>query len=119
MLFDETLIHTCEITLPGKVQVGEDSWGRPIYENHEPKTEKCRYNAKKVYLKDTAGTEQVLEMKLFLLSETAIDPQMSVGNVQDDSGNLLTETNLEVDSIIPRYDDKTLHHYEVFLKGAE
>ncbi|OJG33748.1 hypothetical protein RV00_GL001002 [Enterococcus devriesei] len=113
------MIHTCDITLPGKVQVGEDSWGRPIYEDHDPKTVKCRYNAKKVYLKDTAGTEQVLEMKLFLLPETAVDPQMTVDHIKDDRKNLLTTAKLVADTITPRYDAKTLHHYEVYLKGAE
>lgn len=31
MLFDDLLIHTCDLTLPGEKYVGEDKWGRPIY----------------------------------------------------------------------------------------
>ncbi|MFM2490792.1 hypothetical protein ABW365_25955 [Enterococcus avium] len=37
MLFDDLLIHTCDLTLPGKKYVGEDKWGRPIYEKNDPK----------------------------------------------------------------------------------
>ncbi|OJG40520.1 hypothetical protein RV02_GL002021 [Enterococcus gilvus] len=44
---------------------------------------------------------------------------MIVGNIKDDKGNLLTTAKLEVDAITSHYDDRTLHHYKILLKGAE
>jgi hypothetical protein len=119
VLFDDLLIHTCDLTLPGEKYVGEDKWGRPIYEKNEPETVKCRFMTKKVYVRNSSGTYRVIEMSLHLTPDTAVDPQMTVENIKDDKGNLLTTANLEVDSITPHYDDRTLHHYKVFLKGAE
>lgn len=119
VLFDDLLIHTCELTLPGEKYVGEDDWGRPIYEKHAPKTVKCRYMTKKVYVRNSSGADRVIEMSLHLTPDTIVDPQMIVGNIKDDKGNLLTTAKLEVDAITSHYDDRTLHHYKILLKGAE
>lgn len=119
MLFDDLLIHSCDLTLPGENYVGDDKWGRPIYEKNEPETVKCRYMTKSVYVKDASGTERVIEISVHLTPDTAVDPQMTIENIKDDKGHLLTTAKLEVDSISNHYDDRTLHHYKVLLKGAE
>ena len=99
--------------------MGDDKWGRPIYEKNEPETVKCRYMTKSVYVKDASGTERVIEMSVHLTPDTAVDPQMTIENIKDDKGQLLTTAKLEVDSISNHYDDHTLHHYKVLLKGTE
>ena len=119
MLFDDLLIHTCDLTLPGEKQVGEEKWGRPIYEKHQPGTVKCRYMTKKDYVRNSSGADRVIEMSLHLNRDTAVDPQMTVANIKDDKENPLTTAKLEVDAITLHYDDRTLHHYKVLLKGAE
>ncbi|MGH1648939.1 hypothetical protein ABE945_14295 [Enterococcus gilvus] len=119
MLFDDLLIHTCELTLPREKYVGDDKWGRPIFEKNEPKTVKCRYMTKKVYVRSSSGADRVIEMSLHLTPDTAVDPQMTVTNIKDDKANMLTTAKLEVAYIMPHYDNRTLHHYKVFLKGAE
>lgn len=86
MLFDDLLIHTCDLTLPGKKYVDEDNWGRPIYEKNEPETVKCRFMTKKVYVRNSSGTDRVIEMSLHLRPDTAVDPQMTVENIKDDKG---------------------------------
>lgn len=119
VLFDDLLIHTCDLTLPGEKYVGDDKWGRPIYEKNEPETVKCRFMTKKVYVRNSSGSDRVIEMSLHLTPDTVVDPQTTVTNIKDDKGNLLTTAKLEIDAITPHYDDHTLHHYKVFLKGAE
>lgn len=119
MLFEDLLIHTCDLTLPGEKITGYDKWNRPIYEKNGPKNVTCRFMAKKVYLKDSSGTDQVTEMSMHLSPDTVIDPQMIIENIKDDQGRLLTNAEAEVDTITFHYDDETLHHYKVFLKGAE
>lgn len=119
VLFDDLLIHTCDLTLPGEIYIGDDAWGRPIYKKNEPETVNCRFMTKKVYVRSSSGADQVIEMSLHLKPDTTVVPQMTVANIKDDKGNLLTMAKLEVDSITPHYDDRTLHHYKVFLKGAE
>lgn len=119
MLFDDLLIHTCDLTLPGEKKIGEDKWDRPVYEKNEPETVKCRFMTKSVYVRDSTGADRVIEMSLHLKPDTTVDPQMTVANIKDDKGNLLTTAKLEVDTITPHYDNRTLHHYKVSLKGAE
>lgn len=119
--FEDLLIHTCELVYPGEVDGidVEDSWGRPIKKDVEVKQIKCRYMTKTIYIRDASGSDQVVEMSMYLLPDTKVDPEMIVQNIKDAAGNLLTLANLLVQSINRHYDDQSLHHYKVILKGAE
>ncbi|MGM0215065.1 hypothetical protein [Enterococcus sp. AZ109] len=123
MSFERLLIHTCELILPHDEsesdEIEEDQWGRPIVKPKEPKKVKCRYRAKNIYIRDSSGSESVLETSISLLPDAKVDPEMTVVNIRDSKGRPFTSAKMKVVDIQPHYDRKRLHHYTVILKGAE
>ena len=119
MSFDKLLPHTCEITLPGKENIGMDDWGRPIYKDKEPKEVSCRYMTRTVVTKTNVGLVEVNETSLLLQKTCEVDNEMTISNVKDTDGNLLTTKQLEVETIVRQTARKKLHHYKVLLRGVE
>lgn len=116
--FDRLLPHFCTIQLPGKV-VGEDRWGRPIYEPNKPKTSICRFVEETIPNRDNTGSDVIKSIYLLLPKTTVVDPVMTVSDIVDDEGNLITTAKLVVDRVVRQTARKKLHHYKVYLKGAE
>lgn len=116
--FDRLLPHFCTIQSPGKV-IGEDRWGRPIYEPNEPKTSSCRFIEETISNRDNTGSDVIKSIYLFLPKTTAVDSEMTVSNIIDDEGNLITTAKLVVDRVTRQTARKRLHHFKVYLKGAE
>lgn len=118
MSFDRLLPHFCTIQLPGKIG-GEDSWGRPIYELNDPQTSSCRFVEETITNRDNTGSDVIKSIYLLLPKTTAIDAEMTVYDIVDDEGNLITTAKLVVDRVVRQTARKKMHHYKVYLKGAE
>ena len=118
MSFDSLLPHTCTIQLPGSEVVGEDDWGRPIYQPIKPYNTPCRYVTQQVKKRSSKGDATVTETSLLLPKSCQLDIDMKVTNVKDNDGNMIVaEINL-LDRILPQTTAKKLHHCKVIVKGS-
>ena len=119
MSFDRLLPHFCTIQIPGEEKISEDSWGRPVYEPKAPFQANCRFVEETLRHRDNTGSDVTKELYLLLSSNVEVDTEMTISNIVDNDGNLLTTANLEVDRISRQTARKKLHHFKVYLKGTE
>lgn len=121
MAFDDFLNHTCTITIPGKAPSGDvDDWGRPILVDKEPfKSVPCRYIRKGRNVVNANGSARVYETSILLSPTQKVSPDMTVSDVKDSLGIVLSEVTFTTQEILPRNSKNSLHNLKVILKGGK
>jgi hypothetical protein len=119
MSFNRLLPHFCTIQLPEGKKIGIDSWGRPILEKQEPFESSCRFVEETIRNKESSGTDVIKSIYILLPKTTEVDATMQISNIVDENGQPVTTAKIEIDRITRQNARKKLHHYKVYLKGAE
>lgn len=116
MSLKRLLIHRCTLTSPAQ-QVGEDDYGRPIYDSTPIENVPCRADQIRVQRqRGDTGTDYVWENLLFFHRDTPITDDSTISNIQDLEGNPVLQGSFFVQEIAPKYRRRTLSHYEVTLR---
>ncbi|MFD1423423.1 hypothetical protein ACFQ4J_06660 [Laceyella tengchongensis] len=115
MRFEMNLIHRCTLVRPGQ-KTGIDSYGRPIYEEMLKPDVPCRVDQfQHEVARDEFGLEYAVESVLFLSPFHILNESMKVRDIKDQEGRIILPGLFLCHKIMPVFDRKGLHHYEVLL----
>jgi hypothetical protein len=113
------LIHRATLLVPG-TENGTDDYGRPIYTDPTTREIRCRLDQLRVRTStDEEGTDVVLDYVLYIAPDEKIVMGMSILNVIDEDGNVVADGTFTIQTIIPIYSRRKLHHYEVGLSRGD
>lgn len=118
--FERLLTHRCTLILKGKV-TGQDAYGRDVVEDIEHPETPCRADRiRESKSRDETGVDYVLDYMLFFSAnlQEHVSLDMAVKDVVDEEGNPVLPGDFSIESFIPVYRRKALHHYEATLVRA-
>ncbi|MFP5116159.1 putative minor capsid protein [Bacillaceae bacterium C204] len=112
------LNHRATLLVPG-YENGYDEYNRPITTDPTTRQIRCRLDQMRVRTStDELGTDVILDYVLYLPPDEKIEMGMKIFNVIDEDGNVVADGTFAIQTIIPIYSRKKLHHYEVgVLRG--
>lgn len=120
MAFDDFLVHTCNIFIPGGEATGnEDKWGNPILTGNEKfDNVPCRFVKEATNIIASDGKSRIYETYILLKTSQKVSEDMTVSEVKDKAGVILHGGKLAVSQILTRNSFDDLHNYKVVLKGS-
>lgn len=112
------LIHRATLLVPG-YENGYDEYNRPIMTEPTTRQIKCRLDQMRLRTSvDEEGTDVMLDYVLYIAPDEKIEMGMRIYNVIDEDGNVVADGTFTIQTIIPIYGRRKLHHYEVgVLRG--
>lgn len=116
MKFKTTLIHRCTVIHSGQI-TGQDPYGQDIYDDVKIENVSCRLDSlKNSRSPGETGTDYLTSYMLFFDADMKISMNMKVMDLKDKYGNSILPGEFITDQILPIYDRRKLHHFEVKLK---
>ncbi len=113
------LNHSCTIQQSGQVKVGEDDYGRDIFEKPDPiENVPCRFEKRITKDYDENGINQNEELSMMFLPDSGVVDSTIISNVKDADGNTLYSGDLTVEFLSLGMGRRTVDHIVVTLGEA-